>query len=331
MAILTRLNPRATQPLQVRCDGMTRMVGDIAERLLERYRRWALVFSEEEINRLPNHTEYDHEIQLVDGAQPPFGPIYPLSEKELQGLCEYPRMELAAGKIRESKSPAGASMIFVPKPDGSLRLCVDYRGLNRVTVKDPTRLPLMAELHERLGRAKIFTKLDLKNSYNLIRIAQGDEWKTAFRTRYGLFEYLVMPFGLCNAPGTFQAMINKVLHDLIDEGVILCMDDILIYSEDEESHIMLVEKVLQMLKDNHLCASIKKSVFHALEVEYLGYHISKLGIAMSPEKVQTIKVLGAAQMRQARATDPRFCKLLSPLHGRILESGEATDRADEEG
>jgi hypothetical protein len=145
----------------------------------------------------------------------------------------------------------------------------------------------MSELCERLARATIFTKLDLKNGYN--RIVEGDEWKTAFRTRYGLFEYLVMPFGLCNAPGTFQAMINKVLHDLLDEGVIVYIDDILIYSEDEESHIKLVEKVLQKLQDNHLCASIKKSVFHASEVEYLGYHISKLGIALSPEKVQTIK------------------------------------------
>jgi hypothetical protein len=195
--------------------------GDIAERLPERYRRWASVFSEEEINRLPDHTEYDHKIQLVDEAQPPFGPICPLSEKELQALREYLRKELAAGKIRESKSPAGAPIIFVPKPDGSLRLCVDYRGPNRVTIKDRTPLPLMSELRERLGRATIFTKLDLKNGYNLIRIAEGDEWKTAFRTRYGLFEYLVMPFGLCNAPGTFQAMINKVLHDLLDEGVIV--------------------------------------------------------------------------------------------------------------
>jgi hypothetical protein len=184
--------------------------------------------SEEEINRLPDHTEYNHKIQLVDGNQPPFGPIYPLSEKELQALREYLRKELAAGKIRQSKSPAGAPIIFVPKPDGSLRLCIDYRGLNRVTIKDQTPLPLMAELRERLGRAKVFTKLDLNYGYNLIRIAEGDEWKTAFRMRYGLFEYLVMPFGLCNAPGTFQAMINKVLHELLDEGVIVYIDDILI-------------------------------------------------------------------------------------------------------
>jgi hypothetical protein len=138
---------------------------------------------------------------MIEGAVPPFGPIYPLSEKELKTLREYLRKELAAGTIRRSKSPAGAPIIFVPKPDGSMRLRVDYRGLNKATVKDRTPLPLMSELRERLGRAKIFTKLDLKNGYNLVRIAEGDEWKTAFHTRYGLFEYLIMPFGLCNAPG----------------------------------------------------------------------------------------------------------------------------------
>jgi hypothetical protein len=158
-----------------------------------------------------------------------------------------------------------------------------------VMVKDRTLLLLMSELRERLGRAKIFTKLDLKTGYNLIPIAEGDEWKTAFRTRYGLFEYLVMPFGLCNAPGTFQAMINKVLQELPDKGVIVYIDDILIYYEDEEIHVELVKKVLAKLRANYLCASIKKSVFHTPEVEYLGYHISSEGIAMSPIKVKSIQ------------------------------------------
>jgi hypothetical protein len=176
----------------------------------------------------------------------------------------------------------------MPKPDGSMRLCVDYRGVNKVTVKDRTPLPLMSELRERLGRVKIFTKVDLKNGNNLIQIAEGDEWKTAFHTRYGLFEYLVMPVGLCNAPGTFQAMINKVLQELLGEGVIVYIDDILIYSEDEETHMVLVKKVLEKLRTNHLCISIKKSVFHAPEVEYLGYHISSEGIAMSPIQVKSI-------------------------------------------
>jgi hypothetical protein len=233
--------------------------GNIADRLPEIYWERASVFSEEEINRLPDHTEYDHRIELIEGSVPPFGPIYPLSEKELQTLREYLRKELAAGKIRRFKSPAGAPIIFVPKPDVSMRLCVDYRGVNKVTVKDRTPLPLMSELREQLGLAKIFTKLDLKNGYNLIRITKGDEWKTAFRMRYDLFEYLVMPFGLGNAPGTFQAMINKVLQELLDEGVIVYIDDILIYSEDEETHVVLVKKVLENLRTNHLCASGKKN------------------------------------------------------------------------
>jgi hypothetical protein len=149
--------------------------GNIADRLPEIYREWASVFSEEEINRLPDHTEYNHRIELIEGSVPPFGPIYPLSEKELQKLREYLRKELAAGKIRRFKSPAGPPIIFVPKPDGSMRLCVDYREVNKVKVKDRTSLPLLSELRERLGRAKIFTKLDLKNGYNLIRIVEGDE------------------------------------------------------------------------------------------------------------------------------------------------------------
>ena len=125
-----------------------------------------------------------------------------------------------------------------------LRSCVDYRGVNKIMVKDRTPLPLMTELREQVAKAKIFTKLDLRHDYNLIRIAEGDEWKTAFRTKYGLFEYLVMPFGLCNAQASFQAVINQVLRELLDEGVIVYIDDILIYSETEEEHIRLVSKVL---------------------------------------------------------------------------------------
>jgi hypothetical protein len=145
---------------------------------------------------------------------------------------------------------------------------VDYRGLNKVTIKDRTPLPLMTELRERLAKAKWFTLLDLKNGYNLIRIKEGDEWKTAFRTRYGLFEYTVMPFGLCNAPGTFQSMINDVLRDLLDAGTVVYIDDILIYSENEEEHKRLVKEVLTRLKQAGLCASLANSKFHVQEVEY---------------------------------------------------------------
>ena len=147
----------------------------------------------------------------------------------------------------------------------------------------------MTELREQVAKAKIFTKLDLCHGQNLIRIAEGDEWKTAFHTKYGLFKYLVMPFGLCNAPASFQAMINQVLRELLDEGVIVYINDILINSESEEEHIRLVSKVLEKLKKANLCVAINKSRFHVKEVNYLGYVISEKGICLSPEKIQAVQ------------------------------------------
>src|SRR5947209_16010933 len=160
--------------------------------------------------------------------------VYSLSEIELAALREYLEMMLELGKIRPSMSSAGALILFIPKPhDRGLRLCVDYRGLNKITVKNRYPLPLMDELRNRVQGANIFTKIDLKTGYNLIRIAEGEEWKTAFQTRYGHFEYLVMPMGLTNAPATFQAMMNEILKEFLDLGVVCYLDDILIYSRNE--------------------------------------------------------------------------------------------------
>ena len=149
---------------------------------------------------------------------------------------------LASGKIRSRKSPAGAPIILVPKKEGrGLRLCVDYRGLNKVTILNRYPLPLMNELRDCVGGSTIFTKLDLKSGYNLIQIKEGDEWKTAVHTRHGYFEYLVMPFGLANVPATFQNMMNEIFKDMIDLGVVIYFDDILIYSKNEADHIALVK------------------------------------------------------------------------------------------
>jgi len=262
---------------------------DISLRLIDYYKDYADIFSEEKIHVLPEHSKYDHKIELEQGKVPPFGPIYPLSESELRVLRKYLDEMLASGKIVRSTSPAAAPILFVPKPDGTLRLCIDYRGLNKITIKNRYPLPLMNELRDRLGKAKYFTKLDLKNGFYLLRIAKGDEWKTAFRCRYGLYEYNVMPFGLCNAPATFQSMINDVFHDLLDEGVVVYLDDILIYSEDEKSHIDLVRRVMERIRKAKLCCSIKKSDIHAQKIEFLGYHITPEGISMSQAKVQSIR------------------------------------------
>ena len=156
---------------------------------------------------------FDHAIDLKEGATPPWGPIYPMSAYQLEELNKYLCKMLAEGKIVHSKSPASAPIIFVPKTDGRLQLCVEYRQLNKLTVLSKYPLPLISELWERVAGATVFTKLDLKDGYHLIRIRKGEKWKTAFRTRYIHYEYKVMPFSLVNAPATFQAMMNRILRE----------------------------------------------------------------------------------------------------------------------
>jgi len=151
-------------------------------------------------------------------------------------------------KITRCSSPIGAPIEFVPQPDVRLRLCVDYQGLNKITIKNKYPLPLMSELWSRLGKATFFTKLDLKNGYYLIRMAEGKEWKTSFKSRYGLYECAVMGFWLCNTPSTFQSMINDVFRDMLDVGVIAYMDHILMYTETVEGHVTLVRRVMERLR-----------------------------------------------------------------------------------
>src|SRR5215831_18707921 len=154
---------------------------------------------------LPEHKPWDHEINLQEGKQPVPEPLRPQSAKELEETRKYIYKNLAKGYIQESTSPAGYPTVFVKKKDGTERFCVDYRRLNDITIKNRYPLPNIEELRDRLAHARYFTALDLREGYYLIRIKEGEEWKTAFRTRYGLYEYKVMPFGLTNAPGTFQA------------------------------------------------------------------------------------------------------------------------------
>ena len=210
------------------------------------------VFNENNCNVLPPHRNYDCEIKLKDNCSLFYGPLYPLTETEREELKKYLEENLKKGFIRKSSSPAGAPILFVRKKDGTYRLVIDYRKLNEMTIRNSYPLPLISELLDRVKGAKYFTKLDLKSAYNLVRIKEGDEYKTAFRTRYGHFEYLVMPFGLKNAPATFQHFINDVLSDYLDDFVISYIDDILIYSNTLEEHHVHVKKVLRKLLENHL-------------------------------------------------------------------------------
>jgi len=256
----------------------------------DRYKQWSHLFREEEgAKALPKHTSRDHRIVLEEGKTPPFGPLYAQSEKELQWTREFLKKAIDRQWIRESESPAASPMIFVAKKDGTPRPCIDYRALNNMTVKNRYPLPNIQELRDRLGRARIFTSLDLRDGYHLIRIAEGEEWKTAFRTRYGLYEYQVMPFGLTNAPATFQAMINDVLRNYLDIFVVAYLDDILVFSEDERDHGQHVEIVLKALDTANLRVKAEKCKFHVTELEFLGHIVNREGIQVSPDKIQKVK------------------------------------------
>ena len=254
----------------------------------EEYHSFADVFSKSRADTLADHRPYDLKIELEEGASPPIGPIYSLSTTELQTLREFIEESLNIGFIRPTKSPHGAPVLFIKKKDGSLRLCVDYRGLNKISKKDRYPIPLVADLLDAPKKARVFTKIDLRHAYHLVRIFPGDEWKTAFRTRYGSFEWLVMPFGLTNAPAAFQRFMNDIFGDLLDVCVLIYLDDILIYSNDMEEHRRHVTEVLRRLRENGLFAAPKKCFFHRDTVEFLGFMISPEGLTMDKAKIQTI-------------------------------------------
>ncbi|UTT89148.1 hypothetical protein NDA17_005448 [Ustilago hordei] len=233
--------------------------------------------------------EHDLHLELIEGGKPPQGPLYLKGPKEMSELRRYLDENLEKGFIRPSKSLARSPVLFIPKKDGGLRLCVDYRGLNEITVKNRAPLPLIKEQLFLLRKARIYTKLDLRAAYNLIRIAKGDEWKTAFGTQLGLYEYLVMPFGLANAPAHFQSFINDIFRDIIGVYVVVYLDDFLIFSDTEEVHVKHVTEVLTHLRSNRLFAKLSKCEFHTKTVKFLGYIIKPTGIEMDPEKVCTVK------------------------------------------
>ena len=182
---------------------------------------------------------------------------------------------MATGKVTKSNSSAGAPILLFKKPDGSFRLCVDKSALNKVTIKNRHPLPLMTELRERLNTSKVFTKLDLQNRYHLVRMVEEDEQKTAFCTRFGLHHWRVMPFGLCNAPAAFQSMMDNTFHDLLDNGVLVNLDDILIYTDNVDKHMRLVQEVLSKLDTASLGVNLRKSSFHIRQVGLLIYIISE--------------------------------------------------------
>jgi hypothetical protein len=254
------------------------------------HQKWKKLFQEDNgATALPAHKPWDHEIILEEGKEPTFGPLYKQSARERDETKKYIDENLKKGFIRKSQSKVAHPVLFAPKKNGKLRMCVDYRKLNNITIKNRYPLPNIGELQDQLVGSKWFTTLDLRGAYNLIRIKEGDEWKTAFRTSYGLYEYRVMPFGLTNAPATCQELVNDTLRLFLGDFALAYLDDIIIFSQTKEEHEKHVNQVLEALNDRDLRVAPEKCDWHKQDVEFLGFRIGVSGIQMDPKKVQSLK------------------------------------------
>ena len=238
----------------------------------------------------------DHAIELEknpDGKEkePPWGPLYNMSKGELLVLRKELTLLLGKGWIRVSSSPAASPVLFARKPGGGLRFCVDYRALNAITKKDRYPLPLIQETLNNIAKARWFTKIDVSAAFHKLRIHAGDEWKTAFRTRFGLYEWMVTPFGLANAPSTFQRYINWTLRKYLDDFCSAYLDDVLIYtSGTRREHQKNTNMVLEAMGKAGLYIDIKKCEFDVKSTKYLGFIIEAgKGLSMDPEKIKAIK------------------------------------------
>jgi len=247
----------------------------------------------------------DRDIEFVIELQPGTAPIskrpYRMPPKELAELKIQLQELLDKGYIRPSASPWGCPALFVKKKDDSLRLCVDYRPLNAVTIKNKYPLPRIDVLFDQLAGAKIFSKIDLRSGYHQIKIRPCDIPKTAFSTRYGLYEYLVMSFGLTNALAYFMYLMNSVFMPELDKLVVVFIDDILIYSKNEAEHEQHLRIVLQRLRDHKLYAKFSKCEFWLDTVKFLGHTISSEGISVDPSKVQEVDWKPPTSVHQIRS------------------------------
>ena len=287
-------------------------------------REFKSIFPDELPKKLPPKRALDHKIDLVDGAKPPNLPIYRMSDYELKELKKQLDNLLACGFIRPSVSEFGSPCLFVKKKDGTMRLVVDYRKLNDITIKNSFGLPRADEQIESVRGMKWFTKPDLHSGYNQLRVVDADQHKTAFKCRFGHYEFTVTPFGLCNAPSSFQAMMNTVLYPVLGTKVLCYLDDVLIYSPTLKQHVEDVREVLELLRKNELFVKLKKCEFFRNKVSFLGHRVSGDGISVEEDKIKAIQqwptpktvrqiqsFLGAASYY--RKFVPKFSQIAAPL------------------
>ena len=298
----------------------------VEEMVPKRFYKWLKVFGKVESERMPVRKVWDHAIDLNDDFKASKARVYPLSRNEKEKVQKFVDEHLKKGYIRPSKSLQTSPVFFVDKKDGGKRMVMDYRRLNRQTVKNNYPLPLITDLVDSMGNKRVFTKMDLRWGYNNVRIKEGDEWKVAFTTHVGSYEPVVMFFGMTNSPATFQDMMNKILRDMINEGKVAAfVDNVLIGTEMEEGHDELVKEVLKRLEENDLYMKPEKCAWKVQKVNFLGVVMGKGKIEMEEDKVAGVlnwpipktvrdvrKFLGLANYYRRFVKD--FAKLAQPLN-----------------
>ena len=242
----------------------------------------------EELPGIPLEREVDLAIEIVPGTVPMSRAPYRMAPTELKELNSQLQELLDKGFIRPNVSPWGAPVLFVKKKYGTLRMCIDYWQINKVTMKNRYPLPRVEDLFDQLKGEGVFSKIDLRSGYYHLRVKEVDVPKTAFRTRYGHYEFLVMPFGLTNAPAVFMDLMNRVFRPYVDPFVVVFIDDILVYSKDAQEHEQHLRIVLEMLREKKLYAKLSKCDFWLKEVSFLGHIVSVEGIRVDPTKIEAV-------------------------------------------
>ena len=258
----------------------------IARKLIENF---CHLFPEEISTILPPKRDIQHHIYLIPGSILPNKPTYKMNSKDTVEIQRQVKELSEEGLIRESLSPCAVPALLVPKKDGGMRMCMDRRAINKFTIKYRYPIPWHEDMLDKLYGSKVFSEIDLGSGYYQIRIRKDDEWKTAFMTKGGIYEWLVIPFGLSNAPSTFIGLLNQVFRLYIKKFVIVYFDDILVYSKNEYEHQDHLTQVMLVLEREKLFGNPKKCAFFTLEVTFLSYIVTGDGIKADESKVEAIR------------------------------------------